>query len=342
MARNYGLTVETPDEIVKAFLQSATNARLTLPLNGVGTLDATFDAASADGQALYSILASTIPVARLSRNGATVFTGPLSGLDMTAGDSGEISASFTDWTGALGHWAPYGTYKAASADTIVDGLLALSRWPGGVGSFPGSPLLTRSGSVSATASVSRAEQSSVLEEIQQAAATAPFDWYVDHANASLKIASSHGSDKSLLVQFGVGEVPGSPTKTNSQAARVTYQPPRNVVWATSGKGKVYGSTGTSSVNAYGQYFEQTDAGNANAQAFANAYRRDNPRQVVEITADPQLAPAWLTDYYLGDTVSVNIATRALNLSAALRVNQIEVAFDDQLVEVSNNLTFEVI
>lgn len=316
-------------------MQSASSASLTFNLNATSTLSLTFDAGSADGQAIYSTLSTTLPVVRLARDQVTVFTGPLESLDASVGDGGEISATFTDWTGIMSHWRPYGTYKAQTANTIVDGLLALSRWPG-------AQKLTRSGSVTSKASVSRAEQSSVLEEITQAAAAAPFDWYVDHANGNLKIASIMGSDKSGSIVFGAGEVPGGPTFANSQSARVTFQPPLNTVWATSGKGKVYSSTDATSISNYGEFFEQIDAGNGNAQAVADARKRVSPQEVIEVVADPQVAPAWLTNYYLGDTVGVAVASRAFSVSKSLRVNQIQVSFDDQLVETSNQLSFEVV
>lgn len=334
--RVYGLTIEKPDGTVSAFLQSATSARINFGLNMVSTLDLSFDASSADGQAIYSTLATTLPVVRLTRDGVTVFTGPLSALDMSVGDSGDISATFTDWAGVLGSWSPYGAYKNQTVNTILDGLLSLTRWPT---LYSG---LTRSGSVTSTATVSRGEQSNVFDELSQAAAVAPFDWYVNHAADTLVIGSTLGTDRNGSILVGVGDVPGAPSIANGQSARVTYQPPRNTVWAVTGKGKTYTSTGTASVGAYGQSWEQVDAGNANAQAFANAKRRDLPRQIVEITTDPQLAPAWLTEYWLGDTISVSVASRALSLSGDYRVNNISVDLNESMTEVANTLTFEVV
>lgn len=336
MLRDYELTISAPGTTVWEGMQSASSARLNYPLNGISTLDLAFDAASPDAQAIYTGLATHLPVVTLARSGTVVFTGPLKALDMTVGETGEISASFTDWAGVLESWSPYGTYKAQSADTIVSGLLALNRWPAGLSG------LTRSGSVSATASVSRAEQSTVFEEIVEAATVAPFDWYVNHSAHTFVMGSTLGTDKSASVLVGVGDIPGAHTIANGQSARVTYQPPLNTVWATSGKGKTYSSTGAASVTAYGQCWGQVDAGNSNAQAFANARRRDLPRQIVEITTDPQVAPAWLTDYWLGDTISVSVASRALALSGDYRVNNISVDLNESMTEVANTLTFEVV
>jgi len=337
--RQYGLTIEQADGTVVSYLQSASSANLTFRLSGVSTLDVTFDPASADGQALYSTIATQIPVARLARDGVTVFVGPLSSLDMTVDDSGSISASFTDWVGMWDKWPPKGTYKKQSGTTITNGLLALKTnyWPSGFGG------LTINGSVSALASVSRAEQSSVYEMFTAAASAASFDWYVDHANLKLKIADTLGSDKSSTIFFGVGETPGSPTVANCHSARVTYKPPRNAVWVTTGKGKTYTSSDGTSITNYGQTWEKFDTvSNGNAAAMVARRLRENPRQIVEVEADPTVAPAWLTDYFLGDTVGVNIASRALTLNTTLRLHTITVGLDEQLVEVSNGLSAEVV
>jgi hypothetical protein len=48
------------------------------------------------------------------------------------------------------------------------------------------------------------------------------------------------------------------------------------------------------------------------------------------------------DYYLGDTVTVAVQEPAYTLSSAYRLNQISVEFDEQLVEISNTLQFEVV
>lgn len=321
-----------------SYLQSASNARATYMLNGISNLSVTFDAASADAEAIYTTLETTLPVARLARDGNTVFVGPLESVDLSVSDNGEISATFTDWAGLFGHWRPYGKYKNTASNTIITAFLSLTRWPQSV------QQLTKSGSVTATASVSSAEQSSVLEQIVQAGSVAPFDWYVDHANGTFKIANEHGSDKTGSVRFGSGEIAGNPSFLNAQGARVTMQPPRNRIWTNTGKGKLVenqGSTAkTNSLAGYGEFFERIESGKPNAQSMANAYARYSPLQVIELSVDPVLAPAWLTDYYLGDTVDVTVATNAFQFNKGLRVNQIAVDLDEQLVEVSNSLTFE--
>lgn len=336
--RQYGLTIEKPDGTIVAFLQSANSAHVSYLLNGISSLSLTFDASSSDAEALYTTLETTLPVARLARDGSTVFVGPLEAVDLSVGDTGDVSATFTDWAGLFGHWRPYGKYKNTSSNTIVTAMLGLARWPQSV------QQLTKSGSVTATASVSSAEQSSVLEQLVQAGSVAPFDWYVDHAAGTFKIASSHGSDKTGTVQLGAGEFEANPTFANAQGARMTMQPPRNRIWSNTGKGKLVenqGSTAkTNSLSGYGEFFERVESGKSNAQSMANAYARYSPQQVIEISVDPVLAPAWLTDYYLGDTIGVSISTRAFQASNSLRVNQIDVELDEQLVEVSNSLTFE--
>jgi len=360
MARDYGLTIEYPDGTVAAFLQSASSATLKLTLSGVSTLDITFDPASTDGQAIYTILGTTIPVVRLARDGVTVFTGPLSSLQTTVDDGGgSISATFTDWVGMLEHWwaqdVPVGSDRAYEIVDCVLGIsptTARSKWP------QNTARLTRSGTVSDTCSVNRGEQTTMIEMLNEAAAVAGFDWYVNHASDQFVMGATLGSNKSTSVFFGVGQTPTGFSNTNCLGAQVTLQPPRNFVLASNANNRwgispemwapadvaAYPASGAtfSSLYNYGEFLEIVDAGTHNAQRIADAHLRNKPVQLVTLTADPQLAPAWKTDYYLGDTVNVVIQSRAFSLDTDQRVVEISVSFDEQLVEVSNDLTFEVL
>ena len=360
--RQYGLTIEYPNGQTAAWAQSASGARLQYGLNQTSTLELAFDAKSADALSLYSVLQETIPVVRLARDGVVVFTGPLEALEMTAGDSGEISATFTDWTGPMSHQLAFDVPARSGVNTLVDYVLGNTsayqqiKWP------QNTTRLTRStvSSVSGLVSCDTGTATNVREMLDAATSAANFDWYVDHATAQFKIAPNLGSDKSLSLRFGCGEQPGTPTFANCISARVSMQPPRNVVLAESDNNNrgfapsTYDSTAIAnyptslngtwkSLYNYGEYYESTSAGTHSAQAVADNYLKNSPRQTVEVVADPVVAPQWgvSADYYLGDTANVVIAQPAYTLNGSYRINQIQVELDDQLVLTTNTLQFEV-
>lgn len=361
--RQYGLTIEYPDGTVAAWAQSATSARLQYGLTQTSSLDVTFDASSPDAQSLYTVLQTTIPVVRLARDGVVVFTGPLESLEMTAGDSGDVTATFTDWTGPLTHQVAFDVPARSSVNTVVDYVLGNTsayqqvKWP------QNTTRLTRStvSTVSGTVSCDTGSALSVREMLDSATSAANFDWYVDHAANQLKIAPNLGSDKSATISFGIGERPGAPSFANCTSARVSMQPPRNVVLAQSDNNNMGFAPSTydtslianypTSLNAtwkslynYGEYFESVAAGTHSSQSVANNYLKNSPRQTVEVVADPVLAPQWgvSSDYYLGDTVNVVVREAAYSLNGPYRVNQIQVELDEQLVETANTLQFEVV
>jgi len=361
--RQYGLTIEYPDGTPAAWAQSATSARLQFGLTQTSTLDVTLDASSADALSLYTVLATTIPVVRLARDGVVVFTGPLESLEMTAGDGGDVTATFTDWTGPMSHQLAFDVPARSSVNTLVSYVLGNTsalqqiKWP------QNTTRLTRStvSAVSGTVSCDTGTATNVREMLDAATSAADFDWYVDHAAGLFKIAPNLGTDKSSTLSFGVGEIAGEPSFANCTSARISMQPPRNVVLAQSDNNNMgfapstYDSTAIanypSSLNAtwkslynYGEYFEQVSAGTHSSQTVANNYLKNSPRQSVEIVADPILAPQWgvSADYYLGDTVNVVVREPAYTLNGSYRVNQIQVEFDEQLVETANTLQFEVL
>ena len=358
------MTIEDANGTIHAYLQSAQSMTLTLPLNGTSTLDMTMDAAAGDLQAITTLLETTVPVVRLVRDQVTVFTGPLASMDMTVGDSTSVAVGFTDWSGPMDRWSSFGSWtRTASGGTgtpaaIIDALIGgdpyvEAKYPMGVAQLT---RITPSGltlTSTRTSSVNRAEQSTVLEQLQQASTAAHWDWYVK--TSEFTVADTLGTDKSSTIRFGLGDTSGSGSVANVTAARMTFRPPVNKVWATSAKGKVKASpkgytlahvttgTGTwASLHNYGEWWTQVDAGNANAQNVADNTRRDKPRQIVDVSADPKTAPKWGVDYYLGDTVSVTVNTPALVFDDQLRVNQIAIALDENLVETTNDLTFEVV
>ena len=360
--RQYGLTIEYPNGTIAAWAQSASGARLQFGLTQTSTLEVSFDATSADALSLYTVLQETIPVVRLARDGVVVFTGPLEALEMTAGDSGEISATFTDWTGPMSHQLAFDVAARSSVNTIVDYVLGNTsayqqiKWP------QNTTRLTRStvSAVSGTVSCDTGTATNVREMLDAATSAANFDWYVDHAAAQFKIAPNLGSDKTSTVTFGVGEQAGATSWANCISARVSMQPPRNVVLAQNDNNNygfapsTYDATAIAnyptSLNAtwkslynYGEYYESVGAGTHSSQSVADNYLKNSPRQTVEVVADPVVAPQWgmSADYYLGDTVNVVVQEPAYTLSGTYRINQIQVELDDQLVETTNTLQFEV-
>jgi hypothetical protein len=63
---------------------------------------------------------------------------------------------------------------------------------------------------------------------------------------------------------------------------------------------------------------------------------------MEVTVEPAVGPQPWVDYYLGDKVSLNVTRASFAYSGKQRINQIDVSFNDELVETDVKLTFEVI
>lgn len=370
---DWGLTIEDAKRTVYSYLQSAQSLTLTLPLNGTGTLDMTMNGAASDLRAITTLLATTTPVVRLVRDQVTVFKGPLAAMDMTVGDATSVTLSFTDWTGPMDRWSSFGQWNRTAGGggtgtpvAIIDTLIGTNephvaaKYPYGVVQLvrytPSGETLTSS----RTSSVNSGEQSTVLEQLQQASTAAHWDWYVRPQTNPVNldrftVADTLGNDLHHAVRFGLGQTQTSDSISNLMSARMTLRPPVNKVYATSSKNrprsspkawtyaKVNAGTGEwASLHTYGEYFTQVDAGNGNARLVADNLRRDKPRQIVDVSADPALAPVWGVDYYLGDIVDVTINTPALTVNDSLRVNQIVVVLDDTFTETSNDLTFEVV
>jgi len=361
--RQYGLTIESSNGEIAAWAQSASSAQLQFGLTQTSTFSVTLDASSADALSLYTVLQTTLPVVRVARDGVVVFTGPLESLEMTAGDGGEVSATFTDWTGPMSHQLAFDVAARSSVNTIVDYVLGNTsalqqvKWP------QNTTRLTRStvSAVSGTVSCDTGTATSVREMLDAATSAANFDWYVDHAAGLLKIAPNLGTDKSPTITFGCGEKAGGPSWANCISARVSMQPPRNVVLAENDNNNrgfaplTYDATAIanypSSLNAtwkslynYGEYYESVGAGTHSSQSVADNYLKNSPRQTVEVVADPTLAPQWGVsgDYYLGDTVNIVVQQPAYTVNGSYRINQIQVELDDQLVETANTVQFEVL
>jgi hypothetical protein len=346
MARaTYDLIIEDAYGAISSRLVSATAAQLTLNLNAPGTLDVNFDAGSADFGALMTVLSTKMPVLRMTRDGSTVFKGPLVGMTGSLGDSGEVTASFTDWVGILDQ-APVvnGFAGAQTANTYIDNFLDFAKsnfWP----TTAVTAQLTRSGSVAGNITPDSSQWSSHLDALNLWADYNSADWYVDYANSYLQIASALGSDKSGSVLFGFGDVSGAATRANVQSVNTTIRPPINTVYVQNAKGQTVvrpSSLPTTSTIAYGILCEHLESTYSSAASVATAARRDNPVIVHQLIADPQVAPTWLTDYYLGDTISVKVATEGFTSSGAWRVNQLIIDFTDDMIEAANTITLETV
>ena len=349
MARTYALSIGDSEYAVAALAgdDGGVSAKLTLNLNAPSTLDVTLDAGSDALAQLYADLGSGLPIVRLTRDGTTVFYGLFAGMTGQFSDTGEMAVSFIDGIGMMEHAPSFynGARSLTNFATDVCGYGNATVWPQTLAATPAYSL-TRTGSPSGTAYLNTAEASNELEMINNVAQAYSFDWYVDHANAAFKVANTHGTDKSATVLFGFsdfdtkdGEGFGS-TRANLQSFNTSVTPPVNDVYCSDNAGRVAHATDATSIEIYGRWMEQRNSGPKGASGVANAALRTVPVTVNQIIADPQLAPQWLTDYYLGDTVQVTLSTPAFVTDQGLRVNQIVVDFDDQLIEISNTLSFE--
>ena len=63
---------------------------------------------------------------------------------------------------------------------------------------------------------------------------------------------------------------------------------------------------------------------------------------MDCTVDPEYAPRPFVDFQLGDTIGLDINRFNLSLSTAQRVNSIQFQLDENLLETSIQLGFEVI
>jgi hypothetical protein len=346
---DYGVTFETSAKTVIAFGTTVSNLTLTMPLNAPATVSLNIGHESNEMTAIYSQLAVGGVFCRVARGSQTVFFGPLSDMQVTLDDAGVTQASFTDLAGA---YAGVNQYKQTAISTfdhywtinraftyVIDQLLAA-----------GAPLiaLTRSGSPSGSiptrGGVNQWMSSSdnVLDAIQELSGFANgIEWYVSPDN-TFTVGDTLGTDKTTTVQFGYGRN----TKGNVNGATVQYQPPRNNLYVAGSSGKITRSTySSSSYLAYGEYcstINYVPYTNQSDDDRAAARLRTKWRQVLDVTVEPTLAPVPLTDYFLGDTVSVNVQRDGLAIAATPRVNQIVINTDENLRETSHQITFEVL
>lgn len=344
---SWGATIEDKTKNVLSFCDSIAGGTLSLPLNAPSEFEAAFDLDGQDATALTTQLASGAVFLRLMEDGTTRFWGQLSDLQADIGENGTLTARFTDLAGVYGnvityqtgnsvkgvqYEKAYSTSGAQSHNTIVDALLNL-----------GNPIvrLTRSGSVTATRSIVF-DGTSVLEALTQLSDFATgIDWYVT-PDSTLTIGSSLGSNKSGSVMFQYGGAGFA----NTLAATVQYQPPRNRLFTINDKGLVNKRPDGSGISSFGSYSAVLQGVPKRAQQSnedqADQRIRTAWRHILELDVEPTTAPQPWTDYYLGDTVAVNVIRGAYSYSGNQRVNQIQITLDDSMIEVDHKLSFEVI
>jgi hypothetical protein len=343
----WSATIEDKDVNILSFCDSLAGGTLTLPLNAPGEFEGTFDLGGNDTAALLSQLGTGGVFIRVFEDGTTRFWGQLSDLQADIGEDGTLTARFTDLAGVYANvvtyqtgrttggntfYKPYETQGAKSHNTIIDAVLNL-----------GNPLvrLTRSGSVTATRTITF-DQITALEALTQLSDFANgIDWYVT-PDSTLTIATTLGTDKTDSVIFQYGSVGLS----NVNAATVQYQPPRNRIYTVNDKGLINKRPDATGVSSYGSYASIIANAPKGAQQTvedqADQRLRSAWRQVLELDVALTVAPRPWTNFYLGDTVTIDVAKGAYVCSTPERVNQIQFTFDDNMIETAQQLSFEVV
>lgn len=371
-------TIEDKTKSVLAFSTTITGAKLTLPLNDTATLDADFAIDGVDTAAILSQLASGPVFIRFAEDGTTRFFGQLATLQTSISDDATLSTSWTDLAGPYDNLLQFdGRYKTSGlsskttnimlnymrpsegvAKTIYVTVPANGQTPnqivdillgGTSGSLPWPALdrdvalqLTRSGSVTSPGRTLDMTNKSVLECLKALGNLANgIDWYVE-PDQTFKMASSLGTDKSMSVVFDLSDT----NLRNVSSVTVSYLPPRNRIYMTGDDGLTrrigYDSASVTKYGAFEYMADAVDNATRTESDVGDQKLRPNWRQVIELTVEPTIAPNPWVNYYLGDTVQVNIVRSSYSYSGKQRVNQIAIEFNDELAEVAHNLTFEVI
>lgn len=350
----WGATIENASKNILAFASSLQSATFTRSLNQPAEVEASFGLEGADAKALLDQLASGSAYLRLAENGTTRFFGPLADLQVDLSDDTAVQARFTDLAGPYGEQYLFNTASAGkrqqkswqqvATNTIVDNLLSNSDTLLALTRSTTSP----AGSVT-TARTLDSQGQSRLEVLQTLAAIqGGIDWYVDPAgptaDATFVMNAPLGTDKSEDVRFQYGDT----GRATVQLATVQYQPPRNRVWLQDGDKAVSKTiTGAAtSISNFGEYaaiIQKAEAGAAGTEDdYASGLGRTAWRRVVDCTVEPAFCPRPFSDFQLGDTVGLDLSRFNLSLSTKQRVNTIQFTLDENLLETSIQLGFEVI
>lgn len=349
---SWGATIEDKNKKVLAFGSTIHSVTFTRSLNQPAEVEASFGLEGADAKALLDQLASGSVYLRLAENGTTRFFGPLADLQVDLSDDTAVQARFTDLAGPYGEQYRFsgpssGKYQQApfkdvATNTIVDNLLSNSDTLLALTRSTTSP----AGSVTTDRTLDTQGQSR-LEVLQTLAAIqGGIDWYVDPAgptaDATFVMNAPLGTDRSATVRFQYGDT----GQATIQSATVQYQPPRNRVWQADGDKATRKVNETTSISNFGEYatiIQKAEAGAAGTEDdYASGLSRTAWRRVVDCTVEPAYCPRPFTDFNLGDTVGLDLSRFNLSLSTSQRVNTIQFTLDENLLETSIQLGFEVI
>jgi len=360
----WGLTIEHVNGTVYAAVTTAQSVDMNFPLNAPSEVSLTIAHNSQEAAAVYSLIASTMPVLRVTRDGTTVFYGPMADCDSTLDDQPTMSLRFTDWVGSWESCYRFdfggsGGFTPSDPRAFIE-LLTLETTVftytfGSSGATVKSPLTygellnnyTYSGLPPA---IPDKASMSLLDLINQMSALddGGFEWYVGHDTSVdkpiLQMDETVGTDKSTSVLFGHGNDLGKQTMGNCSYASVTYMPPLNYVYTTGNDdGRNSEAKNDGSISSFGERGilgeSQIKKGVADEKGFDQI--RTNPRQMVTLTADPEIAPQPWTDYYLGDTVRVTVKRDSFSLDSSYKVNNISIGLDENLEDTAHNLSFEI-
>ena len=340
----WGVTFEDSLKQVLGYGSTVASAQLTRQLNAPAELSLELAINGQDTEALLTQYEFGAVYARLAEGSTTRFFGVLTDLQITAGDSASVSATFMDlaqqYAGSFMYRAAAGsTYVprvlSGTHNTIIDAILNTSDVL-----LP----LTRSGSVSLTRTIATSGMSRLEVLDNLASLAAGIDWFVT-PDQTLKIGEGNtiGTNRSKTVRFQYGD-----STATALSATVQYLPPRNRVWF-SGNNETATVSATTSASTtsqgnYGMYAvlaQAVESGSENESDFYSAQERAFPRRVVEFVLEPSVCPRPWTNFDLGDIVGFDLFTDATTISTNQVVSGIAIELNDQLVESSITVSTEV-
>ena len=324
----------------------------------------------------YDGTRGTTPCLRVNHDGWDVFFGPMADMQAIIEEEGELSVRFVDWIGSMQDCFPT-TYSFATSNSAMQVAIDTVTQAESLGTADLSGTLLQVvycnviGTPPTTGSTVGPFGStmSALDVFQQCAAMASegFEWYtaVDRSSVAIKqyrpvvnmayvdpsthlgVGANLSDGVDGLVNFGYGNDIGKGTPSNVNAVNVSVLPPLNtwLVEQNEDNKTSYLEDGGSpnySVERYGVHGMNGGAYATKtiADFIGGTMLRADHRFLIELTADPTLAPVPRTDYFLGDIVNVNIQRDGLNVRGAYKVNRIRVLFDEHLQEQSHVVAFE--
>jgi hypothetical protein len=345
----WGVTFENKDKDVLAYGSTVASGSLTRSLNAPAELSLDLAITGQDTKALFAQLEVGAVYARLAEGSTTRFFGVLNDAQVSLSDSATVSVTFMDlaqqYATSYYYRKSTGTkyflwgYNGGGTQTSTVSAL-VTDYSFVAGSEVLLPL-TLSGTASGSRSIEPGQETSRLEMLDGIAAVqGGIDWYVE-PDQTLKLASSLGTDKSSTVSFQYGAT----TSANVTSANVQYLPPRNRILQSEENGFVKVATkNDASVTAFGCYeviVPRLERGVSSETDVADQVLRTGWRRTVDLELEATVAPRPWVDFDLGDTVGVRVVTDAFTINTSQRVNQIDLAFDEQFVEAGLSVSMEI-